>query len=95
VAIHGEASQELPNPAHFEHLVADVSEEQIAAMIPCGPDPEPILRSIAKYADAGYDHVYLHQVGPEQLGFLEFAERSLLPNVPVGPVKEVKPRRRS
>ena len=31
------------------------------------------------FAEAGYDHVYLHQVGPDQEGFLGFAERELLP----------------
>ena len=32
-----------------------------------------------EYERAGYDHVYLHQVGPDQEGFLRFAERELLP----------------
>ena len=40
---------------------------------------QPILDAIDAYVDAGYDHVYLHQVGPDQEGFLEFAARSLLP----------------
>jgi alkanesulfonate monooxygenase SsuD/methylene tetrahydromethanopterin reductase-like flavin-dependent oxidoreductase (luciferase family) len=29
----------------------------------------------------GYDHVYFHQVGPDQEGFLQFAERELLPRL--------------
>ena len=78
VAIPGEATQELPNPAHFEQLAELVTEEMVAKEIPCGPDPEPIVASIRTYLDAGYDHVYLHQVGPDQEGFLEFAERELL-----------------
>jgi coenzyme F420-dependent glucose-6-phosphate dehydrogenase len=78
VAIPGESTQELPNPVHFEQLAGMVTEEMVAKEIPCGPDPEPILASIRKYLDAGYDHVYLHQVGPDQEGFLEFAERELL-----------------
>jgi G6PDH family F420-dependent oxidoreductase len=77
-AIPGESTQELPNPAHFEQLAEIVTEEMVAKEIPCGPDPEPIIASIREYADAGYDHVYLHQVGPDQEGFLEFAERELL-----------------
>ena len=36
------------------------------------------MRSAA-YVDAGYDHVYLHQVGPDQRGFLDFAAGELLP----------------
>ena len=31
------------------------------------------------FVDAGHDHVYLHQIGPDQDGFLRFAERELLP----------------
>ncbi len=78
VAIPGESTQELPNPAHFEQLAEIVTEDMVAKEIPCGPDPERIIASIRKYIDAGYDHVYLHQVGPDQEGFLEFAERELL-----------------
>ena len=72
-AIPGEAGQELPNPAHFEQLAEGVTEDQIAEIIPCGPDPEPILEHLEQYVDAGFDHVYLHQIGPDQEGFLEFA----------------------
>jgi hypothetical protein len=42
-----------------------------------GPEPRPAPR--AAYLDAGYDHVYLHQVGPDQKGFIEFAADELLP----------------
>jgi len=79
VAIHGEASQELPSPAHFEQLTASVTEDQVAEVVPCGPDPERHLARIREYIDAGYDHVYVHQIGPDQAGFLKFAEGELLP----------------
>jgi len=80
-AIHGEATVELPSPKHFEQLTSDVTEEQIAKAIPCGPEPEVHLKAIREYLDAGYDHVYIHQVGPDQAGFLEFARRELLPEL--------------
>ena len=35
--------------------------------------------AIATCLAAGYDHVYLEQVGPDQAGFLRFAEGELLP----------------
>jgi G6PDH family F420-dependent oxidoreductase len=79
VAIHGEASQELPSPAHFEQLTKSVTEEQVAEVVPCGPDAARHLARIAEYADAGYDHVYIHQIGPDQAGFIKFAEGELLP----------------
>ena len=44
----------------------------------CGPDPARHLELIAKYAEAGYDHVYVHQVGPDQEGFLDFYRREIL-----------------
>jgi len=81
VAIRGDASTELPLPRQFEQLAEMVREDQIAESLPCGPDPEPILEKIRAFSDAGFTHVYLHQVGPDQEGFLRFAERELLPKV--------------
>jgi hypothetical protein len=84
-ALKGEVTQELPNPAQFTDLVEIVTEDQVAEAIPCGPDPEVHLARIRAYVEAGYDHVYLHQVGPDQRGFIEFAARELLPRIaPVG-----------
>jgi len=80
-AIKGEASQELPSPKHFEQLAEMVTEEQVAESVPCGPDPEPVLEQVRTYLDAGFDHVYFHQVGPDQQGFLEFAAAELLPRL--------------
>jgi G6PDH family F420-dependent oxidoreductase len=80
-AIHGEASQELALPKDFEDVATLVDEDAVAKAIPCGPDPRPILDAIQAYVDAGYDHVYLHQVGPDQRGFLDFAKRKLLPEL--------------
>jgi hypothetical protein len=31
--------------------------------------------------EMGYDHIYVHQVGPEQEGFLQFYKRGILPQV--------------
>jgi G6PDH family F420-dependent oxidoreductase len=81
VSIHGDATQELPRPRHFEQLARGVTEQQVADAIPCGPDPGPILEHIEAYLEAGYDHVYLHQVGPDQQGFIEFAAAELLPAI--------------
>ena len=58
-----------------------MTEQQIADAIPCGPEPGPILEHIEAYLDAGYDHVYVHQVGPDQKGFIEFAAKELLPAI--------------
>jgi len=33
------------------------------------------------YAEAGFDHVCIHQVGPDQEGFLRFYAREVLPQL--------------
>ena len=80
-AIPGELGQVLPQPAHFEQAAQLVTEEQVAESIACGPDLALHLDFIRRFVAAGYDHVFLHQVGPDQEGFLRFCERELLPQV--------------
>ena len=80
-ALHGEVSQELPNPSQFTDLAKSVTEDQIAEAILCSPDADRHLERIQQYADAGYDHVYIHQVGPDQAGFIDFMARDVMPRV--------------
>jgi G6PDH family F420-dependent oxidoreductase len=77
----GELSQELPTPAHFEQAAATVREEDVTGPLPCGPDVQQYLDSAQQYLDAGYDHLYFHQIGSDQEGFIGFAERELLPRL--------------
>ncbi|HEX6399874.1 MAG TPA: TIGR03557 family F420-dependent LLM class oxidoreductase [Actinomycetota bacterium] len=80
-AIPGDSSQELALPSSFESIAKLVTEDQVAEQISCGPDPEVHLAKVQPFLDAGFDHVYLHQIGPDQAGFLRFAERELLPRL--------------
>ena len=80
-AIKGELGVELPLPRHFEQAAEMVSPDDVAGAITYGPDPERHLAAIRKYADAGYDHVYVHQIGPDQEGAVGFYEREVLPKV--------------
>ncbi|HYM64649.1 MAG TPA: TIGR03557 family F420-dependent LLM class oxidoreductase [Gaiellaceae bacterium] len=76
--LHGPLTQELPLPGHFEAASKMVAEEDIAETIVCGPDPDRHLEAIQKFVDAGFDHVYVHQIGPDQNGFFDFYEREVL-----------------
>jgi coenzyme F420-dependent glucose-6-phosphate dehydrogenase len=78
-AVHGELGQELPLPAHFEQAATDITADQIKKAITCGPDIEPIREKIEEFARAGFSHVYIHQVGPDQEGFIDFCAKQLLP----------------
>jgi G6PDH family F420-dependent oxidoreductase len=78
-SIPGEANQELPSPKHFEQVAQLVTEEQVAAKTPCGPDPERFVEQFARYRDAGFDRLFVNQIGPDQDGFFEFFDRELRP----------------
>jgi len=78
-AIPGQMSQDLPTWTHFGQLAKLVGPDQVAESIMCGPDPGPIVESVKKYVDAGFDHLHFHQVGPDQDGFFQFWEGSLAP----------------
>lgn len=79
--INGQLAQELALPSYFEQAAEMLTEEQATEHTPCGPDPEPYVEAFRTYADAGFDHVYFHQIGPDQDGFLTFFERELLPRL--------------
>jgi coenzyme F420-dependent glucose-6-phosphate dehydrogenase len=80
-ALAGTQGQELPRPSDFEAAVQNLTEEQTTADTPCGPDPEPVLAAIRKWEEAGFDHIALHQIGPDQEGFLRFWRDELQPRL--------------
>jgi coenzyme F420-dependent glucose-6-phosphate dehydrogenase len=80
-AVRGELTQELPTPTHFEQAAKMVREADVAEAIICGPDPERHIAGVKEFIDAGYHHVYVHQVGPDQEGFFRFYEQEVLPKL--------------
>ena len=78
-AVPGQLSQDLPTWTHFEQAVELADEDDITKSVPCGPEVGPILKAVRTYVDAGYDHLYFHQIGPDQEGFLRFWDRELAP----------------
>jgi hypothetical protein len=40
-----------------------------------------MVDSVRQYIDAGFDHLYFHQAGPDQEGFLRFWTEELQPAV--------------
>ncbi|HSK98723.1 MAG TPA: TIGR03557 family F420-dependent LLM class oxidoreductase, partial [Rubrobacteraceae bacterium] len=77
----GELAQELPTPQHFEQATSLVNEEMVAEAVVCGPDPERHIENIRQAAEAGYDEVYVQQIGPEQEAFFRFYEKEVLPRL--------------
>ena len=72
---------ELPTVESFAAATKHVTPEQVAELVSCGPDPEPHLAALENYRQAGFDHLILTQVGPEQPGFIAFFQQHLAPRL--------------
>lgn len=81
VGIKRELNQLLAVPAHFEQAAKMLTEEDVAQAIVYGPDPAPYIDKLNEYEKAGFDHVFIHQIGSDQAGFFRFFERELMPRL--------------
>src|SRR3546814_15490167 len=73
---------ELPSPAGFDAASKSVTEEEIAAQLPCGPDVSKYVEAVKEFLDAGFTDVGLVQVdAAQQDAFLDWAQRELLPDL--------------
>ncbi|MFC9816951.1 TIGR03557 family F420-dependent LLM class oxidoreductase [Streptomyces virginiae] len=75
----GELAQILPTPAHFEQASQLVTREQVSQNVPCGNDIEEHLTAVRAYVDAGFDEVYIGQIGANQDAFFAASRDKLLP----------------
>jgi G6PDH family F420-dependent oxidoreductase len=80
-ALSGELAQVLPMPAHYEAACEPITEEMLAEAVPCGPDPDRHAAAIREFIDAGYDEVYVNQIGDDQEGFLAFLKDEVIPRL--------------
>ena len=77
-AVPGQLSQDLPTWTHFEQATEIVTEDDATKHVPCGPDvADELVETVGTYVDAGYDHLYFHQIGPDQDGFFRYWESTL------------------
>jgi G6PDH family F420-dependent oxidoreductase len=77
----GELAQILPTPAHFEQASSLVSASAVEEAVPCGPDIKPYIDRIRAYSDAGFDEVYIQQIGSGQDRFFDFWESQVVPEI--------------
>lgn len=80
-ALGWQMNSELPSVEGFEAATKYVREEGLAETIPVGPDIEVHLGAIGKFIYADFDHIALLGIGPDQAGFIRFAEKELLPRL--------------
>ncbi|MFG2833259.1 TIGR03557 family F420-dependent LLM class oxidoreductase [Streptomyces sp. NPDC048434] len=77
----GELPQILPTPRHFEQAAQLVTPDRVAENVTCGGDVDAHLSAINAYTDAGFDAVYISQIGPDQRGFFDFYRTQVLPQL--------------
>ncbi|RKS73961.1 G6PDH family F420-dependent oxidoreductase [Motilibacter peucedani] len=79
--IPGEAAQVLYSPKQFEQVSELVTEDMVRENTVCGNDLDEHLEQFRTFADAGFDEVYVSNIGPEWEGFFSFYEKEVLPKV--------------
>jgi G6PDH family F420-dependent oxidoreductase len=89
-AIPGQFSQEARVPVYFQQQSKLVTPDDIRKQYVLGSDPEKHLTEIQNYLDAGFDHIYVHQIGPDQERFFNFYEKEIFPRVKKMTRKEQK-----
>ncbi len=71
---------DLPGTAGFDAASQFVREEDVESSIPCGDDVDAVIEAAKEYADAGFTHLALVQIGGDQQEpYLEWTRSSLLP----------------
>jgi G6PDH family F420-dependent oxidoreductase len=72
---------ELATPSEFGQAAQSVTPDSLQGGVALGPDPADHFQAIERYAQAGFDHVHIHQIGPDQRSALDFYQREILPRV--------------
>ncbi|MDQ4149990.1 MAG: TIGR03557 family F420-dependent LLM class oxidoreductase [Actinomycetota bacterium] len=78
-AVPGPLITELRLPEEFEAVAELITEERVASDVVCSKDPEQHISKIREAINAGFDHVWVHQVGPNQEQMFDLYEREILP----------------
>lgn len=71
---------ELAQPDEFAVVAGAIGPSTIDTTVICAVDAQPVIDAVDRFAGAGYDTVYLHQVGPDQARLRDVAIAELLPH---------------
>jgi len=75
----GQLSQDAPLWMQYEAIAQLTSPDDVAGTVPCGPDAARAAEAIAAYAGAGFDEIYIAQMGPDQDSGIRFLAEEVLP----------------
>lgn len=80
-ALPGQLGQTLPNPRDFEDIATLITKEALRGAVVCGPDPGKHIQRARQFVDAGFDELYVQQIGPDQEAFFEAWSSKVLPEL--------------
>jgi G6PDH family F420-dependent oxidoreductase len=78
-ALPGELAQVLASPRHFAQATRLVTPDAVGRAVVCGRQVEDHLAKIDTYARAGFDEVYVTNIGPHQDEFFRLYAEQVLP----------------
>ena len=73
--------QDIRNPADFEQMAKLVRPEDFEGRMLISSDLDRHCREIQKFIDMGFDQIYLHNVGRNQVEWIDAFGREVLPNL--------------
>lgn len=77
----GELAQVLPSPRHFEQAAGLVTREQTAEKVACGPDVQDHLEALRPAVEAGFDEVYVANMGRHYTDMIKAYGAEVLPEL--------------
>jgi G6PDH family F420-dependent oxidoreductase len=77
----GQLPQTLPRPQDFEAAMSLVPQEAVGEQFVCGPDVDRHVAAAQEFVDAGFDEVYVQQIGPDQDEFFAAWRTHVLPQL--------------
>lgn len=82
--VPGELGQVLPSPRHFEQAAELVTTQMMRESVACGPDPAEHLQKLRPYVDAGFDELYVANMGPHYESCVRMYGEEILPRLRSG-----------
>ena len=73
--------QDIRNPEDFASMAKLVRIENFANRMLISADLEEHTAEIQRFADMGFDEIYLHNVGRDQAAFIDAFSEKVLPNL--------------
>ena len=71
----------LPSSRHFEQASELVTPDLTRESVACGKDPDRYLAAFQPYRDAGFDEVYVANMGPHYRQFFRLYADEVLPGL--------------